>query len=111
MNFNKNYQILYAVIFVFFMFYKPVICFLMLGTVFLIYVVYTVLYLNDISKNGIEIRGEIVSYESGEEKYKTPIIEFQIAEEKKITGKPFFYTSSNLDQFRSHRENINKTVK
>ncbi|WPO77193.1 hypothetical protein [Flavobacterium sp. KACC 22761] len=90
MDFNKKYQIIYAVIFVFFMFYKPVICFSMLGTVLLIYVVYTVLYLNDISKNGIEIRGEIISYESDEERYKTPIIDFQIAEEKKNTGKPFF---------------------
>ncbi len=111
MDFNKKYGILYVVFFVFFMFYKPVICFLIFGIIALVYTVNSILHLNNISKNGIEITGRIISYESDAEGYKTPIVEFQTIEEKIITGKPSFHTSSDLDKVRSFQANIHKSVK
>ena len=108
---NKKYGIAFVVLFVFFMFYKPVICFLMLGTLALLYSIEFILFLNDIKKSGIEIIGKIVSYKSDAEGYKTPIIEFQISEEKTISGKPFFHPSTDLDKFVSFKGNINKFVK
>ena len=108
---NKKYGIIFVIRFVFFMFYKPAICFLMLGTALLFYAVYSISSLNQINKNGIENLGKIVSYESDNEGYKTPVIEFEISERKNFTGKPFLHTSSDLDKFLSYQKNINKTVK
>ncbi|SFD62186.1 DUF3592 domain-containing protein [Flavobacterium phragmitis] len=111
MEFNKKYGIPIVIFFVFFMFYKPVICCLMMGMLALIYAVNSIFFLNNISKNGIGITGKIVSYESDNEGYKTPVIEFKTAEETLITGKPSFHTSSDLDKFRSYRGNIDKPIK
>ncbi|PWB22165.1 hypothetical protein DCO46_17885 [Flavobacterium sp. HTF] len=111
MDFIKKISIPYFVLFVFFMFYKPVICFLMLGIFALVFAVYSILFLNIIRKNGIETTGKIVSYDSDGEGYKTPVIEFQIGEEETITAKPFLHTSSDLDKFRSYQGNIYKPVK
>jgi hypothetical protein len=83
----------------------------MLGTALLFYAVYSISSLNQINKNGIENLGKIVSYESDNEGYKTPVIEFEISEGKNFTGKPFLHTSSDLDKFLSYQKNINKTVK
>lgn len=63
------------------------------------------------NKYGIENLGKIVSYESDDEGYKTPIIEYQIDEVRSFTGKPFLHTSSDLDKFQSYHRNINKTIK
>jgi hypothetical protein len=111
MNLNKELGIILFIPFVFFMFYKPVICFLMLGTLLLFFAIQSLLFLIKINKNGIENHGKIVSYESDEEGYKTPIIEFQISQGKTFTGKPYFHTSSDLDKFKSYNKNINKTIK
>jgi hypothetical protein len=108
---NKKYGVIFIILFVFFMFYKPVICFLLLGTLALFYAIYSISSLMDLNKNGIEHHGKIVSYESDDEGYKTPIIEFQISEGKIFTGKPFLHTSSDLDKFQSYQNNINKTIK
>jgi hypothetical protein len=111
MDVYKKYGIIFVVPFVFFMFYKPVICFLMLGTLIVFYGIYSISFLIQINKNGIENLGRIVSYQSDDEGYKTPIIEFQISEGKNFIGKPFLHTSSDLDKFQSYQKNINKTIK
>ncbi|WP_316635589.1 DUF3592 domain-containing protein [uncultured Flavobacterium sp.] len=108
---DKKYGIVFVIAFVFFMFYKPVISVLLLGILLLFYTIYSISSLIQINKNGIEHHGKIVSYESDEEGYKTPIIEFQISEGKIFTGKPFFHTSSDLDKFQSYQNNINRTIK
>jgi len=111
MKLNKEFGIIFAIAFVFFMFYSPAICFLMLGTLSLFYAIYSLSFLIQINKTGIENLGKIVSYESDAEGYKTPIIEFQISEGKNFTGKPFLHTSSDLDKFQSYQRKINKTIK
>ncbi|MEP7169252.1 MAG: DUF3592 domain-containing protein [Bacteroidota bacterium] len=111
MDFDKKYGVVFFILFVFFMFYKPVICFLMLGTLLLFLAISSLSFLSQINKNGIESFGKIVSYESDNEGYKTPVIEFLSTEGKKITGKPLLHTSSDLDKFQSYQKNINKTIK
>ncbi|MFB9079629.1 DUF3592 domain-containing protein [Flavobacterium procerum] len=111
LNFDKKYWIILIVTFIFCMFFKPVLCFLILGTFALGYACYSLVFLNKINKNGIEIDGRILSYESDSEGYKTPVIEFQIAAGIIITGKPFLHTSTDLDKFRTYSGNINKTIK
>lgn len=111
MDLNKRLGIIVVISFVFFLFYKPVICFLILGTLFLFYGIYSLSSLIWITKNGIESHGKIVSYESDEKGYKTPVIEFQISEGRNFKGKPFLHTSSDLDKFQTYQKNINKTIK
>lgn len=111
MDLNKRLGIIVVIPFVFFLFYKPVICFLILGTLSLFYGIYSLSSLIWITKNGIESHGKIVSYESDEKGYKTPVIEFQISEGRNFKGKPFLHTSSDLDKFQTYQKNINKTIK
>lgn len=108
---DKKYSIIFFILFVFFMFYKPAICCLMLGVVALFYAISSILSLNKMNKYGIENSGKIISYESDDEGYKTPIIEYQIDEGINFTGKPFLHTSSDLDKFQSYHRNINKSIK
>lgn len=111
MDFLKNYGIILFFPFVFFIFYKPAISFLMLGTLLLFLAIQSIIFFIQIRKNGIENVGKIISYESDDEGYKTPIIEFQISEEKSFRGKPSFHASTDLDKFQSYNRNINKTIK
>lgn len=114
MDFNTKYwplQIVYAIVFIFFMFYNQMICILMIGVILLSFAIYGIWFVNNIKKNGIERTGKIVSYESNRKGYKTPVIEFQIGEGDFFTGKPSIHSSSDLDKFRTYTENINKTVK
>ena len=108
---DKKYSIFFFVLFVFFMFFKPAICSLMLGTVTLFYAISSILSLNKMNKYGIENSEKIISYESDNEGYKTPIIEYQVDEVRSFKGKPFLHTSSDLDKFQSYHRNINKTIK
>jgi len=111
MGLNKNHGIIIAVLFVFFMFYKPSVCFLMLGSLALFYVIKNVAFLNKIKKSGVEIVGKIVSYESDDEGYKTPVIEYETSEGKNLMGKPYIRSSSDLDKFQSYSQNINKNIR
>lgn len=111
MGLNKNQGIIITVLFVFFMFYKPSVCFLMVGSLVLYYVIKSVSFLDEINKNGIEIVGKIVSYESDNEGYKTPVIEFETVDGKNLIGKPYIHASSDLDKFQSYSENINKNIR
>lgn len=110
MNFIKKYSIIIIILFVFFMFFKPVVCFLILGVLIFHYGIESFLFLNYITKSGIESIGKIQSYESDNEGYKTPIIEFQTLEEQLITAKPYYYASSDLSKFRTYKSNINKNI-
>ncbi|TDW52535.1 uncharacterized protein DUF3592 [Flavobacterium sp. 270] len=111
MELNKNHGIIIFIPFVFFMFYKPAVCFLILGTVALYFLLSSILFLNKIKKSGIESVGKIVSYESDNEGYKTPIIEFETADGQNLAGKPFLHTSTDLDKFQSYKERIDKNIK
>ena len=110
MDFNKKYGSIIVVLFITFMIFKPVMCFLLLGGLALYYGIHYLEFLHDITKNGIESLGTVLSYES-DEGYKTPIIEFKTLDEELITGKPYYYASTDADFFRSYKNDINKSIR
>lgn len=101
----------FFILFVICMFFKPVLCFLLLGIACTYYSIHTLLVLNKLNKNKIECFGKIVSYESDSEGFKTPLIEFETSDGKTFRGKPFIHSSSDLDKFKTYKENINKNIK
>jgi hypothetical protein len=108
MEIIKKYGLIIVILFAFFMFYKPICCFLILGIVIFYYGVNSLTFLNHIKKNGIESLGEILSYESDKDGYKTPIIEFKTQKGELIKQKPYYYASTDLSFFRTYKNNINK---
>lgn len=111
MNFLKKYnpyEIIFVVLFVFFMFYKLIVCSLLFGSFMIFKVIDSFLFLKYIQKNGIPHVGEIVSYEN-DRGYKTPVIAFETTEQH-IEQTPQIHFSSDLDKFRSFKKNIGKTV-
>ncbi|WP_447637811.1 DUF3592 domain-containing protein [Flavobacterium microcysteis] len=105
---DNLYEIIFFVVFVFFMFYKLIVCFPLLGSFMIFKVVDYFLFLKYIQKNGIPHVGEIVSYEN-DRGYKTPVIAFETTEQH-IEQTPQLHVSSDLDKFRSFKKNIGKTV-
>jgi hypothetical protein len=110
MNFIKRYSIIIIILFVFFMFFKPIVCGFIVGILIFHYGIDSFLFLNYITKSGIESIGKIQSYESDDEGYKTPIIEFKTLEKQLITAKPYYYASSDLSKFRTYKSNIDKNI-
>jgi hypothetical protein len=109
MNLNRKYEWLFVIAFVFFMFYKPIFCFLLLGTLIILYVIQYSLFLNNVNKNGKEGNGKILSYEIEDEGYKSPLVEFEI-NGKKIIKKPYYYSSTDLSKFKTYRNNIDMSI-
>lgn len=106
----KKYGLIIVVLFVFFMFYKPIFCSLILGTLVFYYGINSLIFLNYIKKNGIESLGEILLYESDEDGYKTPIIEFKTLKGELIKQKPYYYASTDFSIFRTYKNDINKKI-
>ena len=107
---NKKYAIPLFILFVFFMFYKPVICFIILGSLISIMSVYYWNFLSDIHKNGIESVGKILSYESDSDGYKTPTIQFTSKNGIQVRKKPYYYASTDLSIIRTYKKNIDKPI-
>ena len=99
-----------VIVFIIFMFLKPIICFLILGSIIL-YVcldylrVYKVLNRHGISKTGI-----IIKYTRGWKGYQTPTINFSITSGEIIEEEPYFYSSSDVNKFRTFKNYIEKPV-
>lgn len=110
MEFDKKYSLIILSLFIFFMFYKPIFCFLILGTLAFYHGFSRLMFLDYIEKNGIESIGKILSYESGEDGHKTPIVEFKTIEGDIVLKKPYCYVSTDLSMFKSYQDNINKNV-
>lgn len=109
MNFSKKTQWLIVIAFVLFIFYKPIFCFLLLGSLILFYVIKYSLFLNNINKNGKETAGKILTYEMEHKGHKTPLVEFEI-NGKKIIKKPYYYASTDLSKFKTYKNKIDKII-
>jgi len=105
----KKLDIIFFISFAFFMFYKPIICILLIGSMIIFHSINYAIFLSRINRFGKETIGKILSYETEYKGYKTPIIEFEV-ETKKIKEKPFFYASTDLSKIRSYSNNIDKLV-
>jgi len=92
------------------MYYKPVVCLLILGSLVTFIGIQSWIFMANIQKNGIESIGKILFYESDEDGYKTPIIEFKTKNGNQIKKKPYYYASTNLSKFKSYKNRINESV-
>ncbi|SFW40224.1 hypothetical protein SAMN05660313_01450 [Cellulophaga fucicola] len=92
------------------MFYKPVICFLILGSFLKLIGIKSWAIIKGIKNNGIECVGKILFYEADKEGYKTPIIEFKVKNGQQIKKKPYYYASTNLSKIKSYKDKINEPV-
>jgi|GEM_PF-846897 len=110
MKLVQKYGVIILVAFVLSMFFKPVVCFIILGFLACYIGITEILFLNAIRKKGVECTGRILSYQAGTEGYKTPIIEFKTLHDEVISEKPSLYASSGLSKIRSYKKMINKEV-
>jgi hypothetical protein len=106
----KKYWYIIVAFFIFFIFYKPIYCFLILGIIILFSALTSLSFFDYMNKNGIKTNGKILSYEKDEDGHKTPIIEFKTLNGKFITKKPHYYTSTDLSIFKTYPNNINKNI-
>jgi Protein of unknown function (DUF3592) len=106
----KKYWYFIVALFIFFMFYKPVFCFLLLGILLMFFAINSLTFFDYINKNGIKTNGKILSYEKDEDGHKTPIIEFKTLDGNIIIKKPHYYASTDLSIVITYQHNINKNV-
>lgn len=110
MKLFDKYWIAIIVIFVFFIFFKPVICYLIFGFILSYFGINSFILLEKLDTNGIKCKGKILSFESDNEGYKTPVVEFNTLEGELITGKPVLHTSTDIDKIRSYNGEVNTEV-
>ena len=84
--------------------------FIIIGLLGFIYGLYSINALNSLHKNGIEVDGIILSYESDWEGNQIPIILFKTLDDEEIHKKPNYYSSSDLGKFIVYDNNIQKKV-
>ena len=106
----KKYWIAIVVAFGLCMFIKPALCPLILGTLISYMGFKAVIFLNKISKTGIEWTGNIVEYQSDSDGHKTPLIEFTTMTGDIIKEQPIVYASTDLSKIRSYSNFINQPV-
>ena len=107
---KKEYAIPIFILFVFFMFYEPEICFFILGFLVIIIGIQTWIFMVGIQKNGIESVGKILYYEADEDGHKTPTIEFKTKNGIQIKKKPYYYASSDLSKIRTYKNKTNESI-
>ena len=106
----KKYWIAIVLTFGLFMFVKPALCFLILGTL-LAYIGFTaVVFLKKIGKQGINCTGNIIDYQSDNDGHKTPLIEFTTISGETIREKPSVFTSTDISKLRTYENLINQSV-
>lgn len=106
----EKYWLYIFITFVIAMIIKPIFCGLILGSLFFYIGIMTILFLRKIHRSGVECTGTILSFESDNEGYKTPIVEFTTLTGEKILEKPFIYASSDLSKIRTYKDIINQSV-
>jgi hypothetical protein len=110
MRYIQKYWLYIFIAFVIAMFVKPIICAFIMGSLIFYIGIETIIFLRKIHKNGIECNGTIVSYQSDDEGYKTPIVEFTALTGEIISEKPFVYASSDLSKIRTYKNMINQST-
>lgn len=106
----RKYWIAIVLVFAVFLFVKPAVCPLILGSVLLYLTYITVPVLRRIAKAGVEGTGTILEYNVGSKGHKTPVIEFATPQGQLIRKTPFFYSSTDLSKIRSYEEMLGQPV-
>ena len=92
------------------MFVKPAFCFAIGGCLCISLSIRGVILLKNLQAKGIESTGIILSYQSGWEGYKTPIVEFTPTNGELIQDKPYLYSSTDLSKIRSYKNVIGNQI-
>ncbi len=96
--------------FVICMFLKPILCFLILGSL-LIYSGFEELkFLKKIDEIGIRTIGKILKYTRGYRGYQTPTIVFTTIDGKRIEKEPSKYSATDINKLRSFSNFIDKPI-
>ena len=107
---KNKYELPLVIAFVVSMFYKPMFCFIILGSWVIITSFNYWRFLLNIEKNGIEGVGKILSYESDYKGYKTPIVEFTSKSGTHVRKKPHFHVSTDFSKLLTHKNTIDTTI-
>ena len=110
MKYIGKYWLYICILFVIAMITKPIFCAFIIGSLILYIGNAALTFLRKINKNGIECTGTILTYQSDNEGYKTPIVEFTTETGDIISEKPFIYASSDLSKIRTYKNMINQSV-
>jgi len=110
-SFIIKYRIFIGIAYLALGYIRPSLCFLLLGLIFLYFGITTIFQLWKLYRSGVECNAKIVSYETDDEGYKTPVMEFNTADGKSITEKPWVYGSSDLSKIRTYSEKLNEPTK
>lgn len=109
---NKKWAVLILVLFIFFMFYKAIVCAIILGLLLLIIGFKTWLFLSNISNNGIKTFGTIQSFgPKDSEGNRLPIIEYFTNNDECITETPKFYAYSSVTRIRNPEKHVGKRTR
>jgi len=92
------------------MFYKPIVCALILGVLILGAAIYYAYFIRIIQKKGSRSIGKILQHQADSDGYKIPVITFATSQGQEFQGKPFFYVATDISRFRSYKNKINKEV-
>jgi len=105
---KKTWAIAILVAFVFFMFYEPVVCGIILGLIFIVIGVRGWKFIYRMNNNGIKRWGTVVSFETDNESGNIPIIEYDTLENESITAQPHFYAYASVTKIRNPKKHIGK---
>ncbi len=103
---NKKYWILIVLVFVFFMYYKPDVCFIIMGSVFFIIGIHAWVFAYTIKKYGISSFGRVINYESDNDGHTIPIVQYKTKNGKEIIKKPYLYMTAYIGRITTYKNNI-----
>ena len=87
-----KYWIVFAIVFVVFIFIQPAVCFLIVGLIVFYLCLNTILLFNHLRKRGITVTANMVSFEEDTDNDKIPVIAFKTLQGELINGKPAMYS-------------------
>lgn len=105
MKYIKKYGAIIVIVFVFFMFIKPLVCGLILGSLVLYIMIEAIIFLEKIKKKGVVSTGKIIDFESDSDGDKIAIVEYKVGNEL-ITGTPFVPTLKDLSYIKKIDEDV-----
>jgi hypothetical protein len=97
MKFFQKYRKFFFAGYIILIFIKPAFFILLLGAIVLFYGAKAIYFLKKIEKKGIQCYGRIVSMETSEDGYKTPVVEFTTLKGDIITSKPSIHFSTDIE--------------
>jgi hypothetical protein len=110
MKLMVKYWIPIVIVFGICMLIKPVLCALILGSLFIVIAIEMIRTLKRLSDFGVAAIGKISSYEIDDEGYKTPVIEFIPFGGELIKNTPVIWGSSDLGKLRSYKSMLGTEV-